>query len=226
MDFPSQPLIPWPAFQMGVLPTGWPPTLAPRGPQVFEGILASSPLAVSGPCCSLHSKAFSPLTVSGKLWVVLVKNGIRGLNSGVWGSPSCYVYCSHRGTPERPPSFVALTVQELHWNPFPAYFWTRIVQFLPFPSELPAFFFSFSYNLLHSVSPQTIHMCSVTRLTDASVTSAVRHPQPVLLGPWGNLTQYTGNGFQPLGAVWPGTVTISPRVLHCSLIRLLDPNVP
>ena len=58
---------------MGVLPTGWPPTLAPQGPQVFEGILASSPLDVSGLCCSLHSKAFSPLTVSGKLWVVLVK---------------------------------------------------------------------------------------------------------------------------------------------------------
>lgn len=120
MDFPSQ-LIPWLPFQMGVLPTDWPPTLAPQCPLVLESILASSPLDVSGFCCSLNSKSFGPLTMSEKLWVLLVKDGIKGLNSGVWGCPSCYVYSSHWGTPERPLRFVLLTVQELHWSPFPAY---------------------------------------------------------------------------------------------------------
>ena len=42
MNFPSELLIPWLPFQVGVLPTGWPPFLAPKNPQVFESILASS----------------------------------------------------------------------------------------------------------------------------------------------------------------------------------------
>lgn len=44
----------------GVLPTGWPPTLAPQSPQLFEGILAFSPLDVSDLCAVLTPSVSDP----------------------------------------------------------------------------------------------------------------------------------------------------------------------
>lgn len=81
------------------------------------------------PLCGLNPKCLRSLTMSGKLWVLLVKNGIRGLNLGVSGCLSCYGYCFRQRTPERPFSFVSLTAQDLHQSLFPAYFIQELLDF-------------------------------------------------------------------------------------------------
>lgn len=143
----------------------------------------------------------------------------------LWGCVYHVVFTAFIGWPQKGQSALFYWLSRSFLKPFPIILHIITFQFLPLPFELPAFFF-FRCNILWHTSHLTTHMCLVTKLSKDSVTSAVKHQWPVLPNTGVNLYSVHETGFRPHRVVWPPTVTISPRVLCLSLIKLPHSNAP